>query len=122
MQARGTAGTRLRVARAGSSIAGLLRALDAKSRPTDLDESQVNAVRQALERRVSLVVGPPGTGKTFIAMRILELHRAARVLVLTHKNRCLDDFLYQYPGEGRGRAPGVQMPAVLSGIRLMQGS
>ena len=50
---------------------------------------------QAVERRVSLVVGPPGTGKTFIAMKILELHRSARVLVLTHKNRCLDDFLYQ---------------------------
>ena len=62
----------------------------------EYDESQLDALKLALTRRVSLTVGPPGTGKTHLGVRIADvvLRRTdERILVLTYTNHALDDFL-----------------------------
>ena len=57
--------------------------------------AQVNAIRLGCMRGLSLVVGPPGTGKTDVAVQILSLlHRnfpRERVLIVTHSNAALND-------------------------------
>ncbi|KAJ1457713.1 P-loop containing nucleoside triphosphate hydrolase protein, partial [Pelagophyceae sp. CCMP2097] len=60
------------------------------------DASQRDALHLALTRRVSLTVGPPGTGKTFLGVRIADvIHRRTteKILCLTFTNHALDDFL-----------------------------
>jgi hypothetical protein len=96
---------------------------------TGLDPSQCEAARLALTRRLAIVQGPPGTGKTFIGVRIvrllLSLHQSVSVpdtlcerpvLIMTYKNRALDDFLADccaiWP-DGVARLGGVSQPGTL---------
>jgi hypothetical protein len=82
-----------------------------------------------LTRRLAIVQGPPGTGKTFIGVRIvrllLSLHQSVSVpdtlcerpvLIMTYKNRALDDFLADccaiWP-DGVARLGGVSQPGTL---------
>jgi hypothetical protein len=88
---------------------------------TTLDASQCEALKSALTRRVTMVQGPPGCGKTFVGVRVAQLLSSLKslrwavdagtrpagadfsdddfsddhgpVLVVTYKNVALDDFL-----------------------------
>lgn len=60
------------------------------------DPSQTHALRLGLTLRVALCVGPPGTGKTHIGVRLADViyrQTKERILVLTYTNHALDDFL-----------------------------
>ncbi|KAJ8602141.1 hypothetical protein CTAYLR_001664, partial [Chrysophaeum taylorii] len=62
----------------------------------EYDPSQRDALRLALATRVSVTVGPPGTGKTHLGVRLAELiYRSTteRILILTFTNHALDEFL-----------------------------
>lgn len=86
------------------------------------DESQEKAVKTALKSRIGIIQGPPGCGKSFIGVKMLNLLlslsslSSPKVLVLTYKNHALDEFLKQavthYPEEvvrigGRSRDPDL---------------
>ena len=66
---------------------------------SSLDSSQKTAFDAVLRNEIGIIQGPPGTGKTFIGLKILEYIFSMStcldgpVLVLTYKNRALDDFL-----------------------------
>jgi len=79
---------------------------------TVLDASQCEALKSALTRRVTMVQGPPGCGKTFVGVRVARLISSLKpasiipfegasqgqpddgpILVVTYKNVALDDFL-----------------------------
>ena len=39
---------------------------------TDLDESQLKAIKMALTQEIAVIQGPPGTGKTYIGLKIVQ--------------------------------------------------
>ena len=57
--------------------------------------TQVEAIKSGVQRGLTLIVGPPGTGKTDTAVQILsELfhnHPQQRILLVTHSNHALND-------------------------------
>lgn len=63
------------------------------------DESQERAVKMALRNRIGIIQGPPGSGKSFIGVKMLQLLLSVsalsspKILVLTYKNHALDEFL-----------------------------
>jgi len=70
---------------------------DQLNRPgVNIDAAQRDAFRHAIEHRVGMIVGPPGTGKSFVAV---EIARAVlrvtnlTMLVVCYTNHALDDFL-----------------------------
>lgn len=74
------------------ALAGLREIADG-SREGVLDPSQAEAAAMVLTRRLALIQGPPGTGKTMLGHALLEALLPARVLIVTYKNHCLDEFL-----------------------------
>jgi len=60
--------------------------------PVDLSSSQNKALLNALEDPVSIIVGPPGTGKSFTIASIAldHLMRGKSVLVCSQKNHAVD--------------------------------
>ena len=81
---------------------------------TQLDESQLLAMKMALKQEISVIQGPPGTGKTYIGLKIVKallnnfnvwgsrgvLERAEEdasvrspILVMCFTNHALDQFL-----------------------------
>lgn len=60
---------------------------------TQLDEYQKKAVARALNSRVSVITGPPGTGKTQVIENILAncLIRGKKVLVSSKNNKAVDN-------------------------------
>ena len=56
---------------------------------------QVEAIRSGMEPGVTLIVGPPGTGKTDVAVQIVSNlyhnYPEQRILVVTHSNHALND-------------------------------
>ncbi|ELR18942.1 DNAbinding protein smubp-2, putative, partial [Acanthamoeba castellanii str. Neff] len=64
-----------------------------------LNESQLQAVRQALTNELALIQGPPGTGKTFVGLKIARLllqtrqRTAPPILCVCYTNHALDQFL-----------------------------
>ena len=85
---------------------------------TDLDESQLHALRTALGQEVSLIQGPPGTGKTFIGLKIVEAlllnrmiwdpNKSSPILVVCYTNHALDQFLEGIKAmKVGGKAPDV---------------
>lgn len=62
---------------------------------TSLNESQCESLRVALTRKVPLIRGPPGTGKTFMGGLIVRiiLRFGGKVLVMCQTNHALDQFL-----------------------------
>lgn len=72
--------------------------------PYDEDKKQTNAIRftanqvkaivNSIKPGLTMVVGPPGTGKTDVACQVLNLlyhnYRQQRILVLTHSNQALN--------------------------------
>ena len=43
-----------------------------KVNKTDLDESQLAAIKMALTQEIAVIQGPPGTGKTYIGLKIVQ--------------------------------------------------
>ena len=69
---------------------------------SSLDRSQAAAIHSAMTHRLTVIQGPPGTGKSYTIVRMLRLLDSIRgesdceagpVLVLTYKNRSLEDIL-----------------------------
>lgn len=63
--------------------------------PVRFTPCQVSAIRRGLSEGLSLVVGPPGTGKTDVAVQIIaSLYHSfpsQRTVVITHSNAALND-------------------------------
>ena len=74
-----------------------------KASSTQLDSSQLNAMKMALTQDVALIQGPPGTGKTYMGIKIVEalVHNrsvwdptgTSPILVVCFTNHALDQFL-----------------------------
>lgn len=66
---------------------------------TYLDPTQSKAIQHILNSEVSLVKGPPGTGKTFLgirAVKLIEKHlrkSERQIVVICYTNHALDQFL-----------------------------
>ena len=60
---------------------------------TPLDETQRKAVQHAMNDRLSVVTGPPGTGKTQVILNILAnaLIKGKKVLVASKNNKAVDN-------------------------------
>ena len=70
---------------------------------TDLDDSQLEALKVALTQEIAAIQGPPGTGKTYIGLKIAEAYlrnrhawdpsKSSPILVVCYTNHALDQFL-----------------------------
>lgn len=65
---------------------------------TDLDEYQQKAIKFALENRLSVITGPPGTGKTQVILNLLAnaLIRNKKVLVVSKNNKAVENVKDRY--------------------------
>ena len=61
----------------------------------DVSALQVGAIISGIQPGLTMVVGPPGTGKTDTAVQILNVlyHNcpSQRTLIITHSNQALND-------------------------------
>ncbi|KAK0051438.1 NFX1-type zinc finger-containing protein 1 [Biomphalaria pfeifferi] len=71
-------------------------------RRQNLNEEQLEAIKEALTRELTLIQGPPGTGKTFVSLKIMRallenVHNQSSeggpILVVCYTNHALDQFL-----------------------------
>jgi cold shock CspA family protein len=67
---------------------------------TSMDESQLQALKQALTKEFAVIQGPPGTGKTFVGLKVMRallenrnMRPRAPILVVCYTNHALDQFL-----------------------------
>ncbi len=65
---------------------------------TDLDEYQKKSIKFALENRLSVITGPPGTGKTQVILNLLAnaLIKNKRVLVVSKNNKAVENVKDRY--------------------------
>ncbi|CAB3999613.1 partial [Paramuricea clavata] len=69
------------------------------SSQSSLEASQCDALVHALKNKLAVIQGPPGCGKTFIGVKIVEMLLSLSpklekpILLLTYKNHALDEFL-----------------------------
>lgn len=69
---------------------------DWKQANLELESAQVDAVYQGISNDFSVIVGPPGSGKTYIGLQLLDLllhNTNEKILILTQTNNALDKFL-----------------------------
>lgn len=68
---------------------------DAPSRTHTHSHVQVEAIKSGVQPGLTMVVGPPGTGKTDTAVQIMHVlyHNCPgqRTLLITHSNQALND-------------------------------
>ena len=61
--------------------------------------NQVEAIRSGLNKGLTLIVGPPGTGKSDTAVQIIfnlyRNHPNSKILLLTHSNAALNDLFHK---------------------------
>ena len=71
---------------------------DSLIRVTDLDEYQQKAIKFAFENRISVITGPPGTGKTQVILNLLAnaLIRNKKVLVVSKNNKAVENVKDRY--------------------------
>uniref|UniRef100_A0A1B0CT62 DNA2/NAM7 helicase helicase domain-containing protein n=2 Tax=Lutzomyia longipalpis TaxID=7200 RepID=A0A1B0CT62_LUTLO len=58
-----------------------------------MDQEQLKALEMGLKKRLTIIHGPPGTGKTAVAVKIAEcllVDPSTRILLVSHKNWVLD--------------------------------
>ncbi|XP_065336403.1 NFX1-type zinc finger-containing protein 1-like [Cloeon dipterum] len=84
-----------------------VRLLEPNSWPTaaeiGLDESQLISLQAALTRELTFILGPPGTGKTYVGLTVAQIlieNKAALnlkkpILVISSTNHSLDRFLIE---------------------------
>eukprot|EP00736_Rhodelphis_marinus_P000969 Rmarinus@m.28958 len=67
----------------------------ARKNPIEFTTAQVEAIRSSLNPGLTVIVGPPGTGKTDVAVQALSLlyknFPEQRTLIVTHSNQALND-------------------------------
>ncbi|KII69346.1 Regulator of nonsense transcripts 1 [Thelohanellus kitauei] len=83
----------------------------------ELNESQLEIVRESLKKRLSLIQGPPGTGKTVIIAALvyyIVTRLGKKVLVCASSNKAVDN-VYE-----KIRATGVKVVRVMSKYRQLQ--
>ncbi|CAK0833418.1 unnamed protein product [Prorocentrum cordatum] len=102
--------TVFRVVRKRGCLVGAVALLEDQDVPLRLDPSQREAAAYALRNRVALIQGPPGTGKTLLGHALLEMLLPRRVLVVTYKNHCLDEFLLKCEKSSFVRIGGSRHP------------
>jgi intron-binding protein aquarius len=72
--------------------------------PLKFTPTQVAAVKSCLHPGLSLIVGPPGTGKTDVATHVIScLHRTyptQRIVVIAHSNAALNDLFEKISARG----------------------
>jgi intron-binding protein aquarius len=63
--------------------------------PIRFTSTQVNAIRSGMNEGLTLIIGPPGTGKTDCAVQLVSnlYHNfpAQKILIVTHSNAALND-------------------------------
>ena len=74
-----------------------------KACDTELDQSQLDAIKVALTQEIAVIQGPPGTGKTYVGLKVVEALLCNRnkwdpkgkspILVICYTNHALDQFL-----------------------------
>jgi intron-binding protein aquarius len=68
---------------------------DLSSNSIKFTPRQIEAIRSGMNHGLSIVVGPPGTGKTEVALQLIcNLYHnfpTQRILVVTHSNRALNE-------------------------------
>lgn len=60
------------------------------------NESQLEAVKHALTRQLSVIQGPPGCGKTYIGLALIAtllMNTDSQILIVSYTNHALDQFL-----------------------------
>ncbi|KAL7294956.1 hypothetical protein TKK_0011667 [Trichogramma kaykai] len=70
-------------------------------RDSYIDDSQKNAIKYALTNQFSIIKGPPGTGKTYTATKIVSIlldnkstcRNMGPIIVVSFTNQSLDNFL-----------------------------
>lgn len=72
--------------------------------PIRFTPSQVEAVKSGLSPGLTLVVGPPGTGKTDVAVQIIaslyHSYPTQRTVIITHSNAALNDIFTKVMARG----------------------
>ena len=67
--------------------------------------AQVEAIKSGMQPGLTMVVGPPGTGKTDVAVQIIAniYHNwpQQRTLIVTHSNQALNQLFEKNHGFGR---------------------
>jgi intron-binding protein aquarius len=75
-----------------------------KGNPVRFTPIQVGAIRSGLSSGLTVVVGPPGTGKTDVAVQIIaSLYHSfptQRTVVITHSNAALNDIFQKVMSRG----------------------
>lgn len=61
----------------------------------EFTNNQINAIIQGIKPGLTLIVGPPGTGKTDVAVQIANLlyhnYKDEKIIIITHSNAALND-------------------------------
>lgn len=64
---------------------------------------QIEAIRTGMHEGMSLIIGPPGTGKTDVAVQLIanlyHQHPTQKILVVTHSNAALNDIFAKIMGQ-----------------------
>ncbi|KAK6340036.1 hypothetical protein TWF730_001811 [Orbilia blumenaviensis] len=79
---------------------------------TTMDRAQCDAIKRALQNKVSLIQGPPGTGKTMVGnvlAKLLYLYTKERILIITQQNHICDEFLENLLGMGVGQEHVIRL-------------
>ncbi|KAJ2259755.1 hypothetical protein GGI01_003439 [Coemansia sp. RSA 376] len=88
------AGGSLRVTSEPAVDFGPIESIRRKENTVRFTSAQVAAIRAASQPGLTLVVGPPGTGKTDVAVQIISnlyhAHPRQTILLLTHSNQALN--------------------------------
>ncbi|CAG8485643.1 8192_t:CDS:10 [Ambispora leptoticha] len=61
-----------------------------------VDETQAKSIVESLSREIALIEGPPGTGKSYVGVEIVEIlltNKIYPILVICYTNHALDQFL-----------------------------
>lgn len=76
------------------------------------NESQMRAFKMALTKRFAVIQGLPGTGKTYVGLKIARVllqssllwqneEQHSPILIVSYTNHALDEFLGGLPTEGK---------------------
>ena len=92
---------------------------------TTLHESQIAALRRMLTKKLAVVVGPPGTGKTYVTLKFLQILLSGKlkrpldqanviderkpILIVCFTNHALDQLLWGIHEQGNNHSLHVNV-------------